>query len=268
MAAVLEAGERLLARVAALGERDRALVEARLGGQDPVVDLAPPARRASEDPEPLELLVGRPRRRRPRRAPRPPGRRSPCVGIPVVPPRTIADECSSSSICAPRGEAHPREMRPNRLAEPGLGEEQEVVLGPPPDEERSDHAPLRRQDQRLARLAGEHVVRDDPLEQVGGVRPLNADRGPRTEIRLGRHRSHRPKSRYPSPCSRRAGDMLAGSSGDTDGLGCVKNSVGRSSHRLESLERGIPPKKRGAGLPAASPTPAERGASRSSISPR
>ena len=45
--------------IAALRERDRPLVEAGLGREDPVVDLAAPARRAREDPQPLEVLVGR-----------------------------------------------------------------------------------------------------------------------------------------------------------------------------------------------------------------
>ena len=66
-------------------------------------------------------------------------------------------------------------MGADGLAELGLGQEQEVVLAATPDEERRDHAPFRRQDQRLARLARENVVGDDPLQQVGGVGPLHAD---------------------------------------------------------------------------------------------
>ena len=56
---LLQPRERLLARVAALGERDGALVEAGLGREDALVDLAAPARGAGEDAQPLELLVGR-----------------------------------------------------------------------------------------------------------------------------------------------------------------------------------------------------------------
>ena len=58
LAAVVQARDRLLARVAALREADRALDQARLGGQDAVVELAAQARRAGADPQQLELVVG------------------------------------------------------------------------------------------------------------------------------------------------------------------------------------------------------------------
>src|SRR5439155_5953365 len=55
--AIVETRDRLLTRVAALGEGDGPLHEARLGRQDAVVDLAPVARRARPDPFELELLL-------------------------------------------------------------------------------------------------------------------------------------------------------------------------------------------------------------------
>ena len=82
-------------------------------------------------------------------------------------------------------------MSTHRLAELRLGEEKEVVRAASPDEKRSDHAPFRCEDERLARLGGENVVREDPLEQVGGVRALHAYAGPRPDIGLGRDRLHR-----------------------------------------------------------------------------
>ena len=56
MTAVVEPRDGLLARIAALREADRALLEARLGGHDAIVELAAEPRRAGEDPQPLELL--------------------------------------------------------------------------------------------------------------------------------------------------------------------------------------------------------------------
>ena len=57
VAAIVEAGDRLLARVAALREADGALGQAGLGGKDAVVDLLPPGGRASADAEQLELVL-------------------------------------------------------------------------------------------------------------------------------------------------------------------------------------------------------------------
>ena len=160
-------------------------------GRIALVDLAAPARRAGEDAQPLELVVGAARRPTRRRAPRPPARRSRAFGIPSA----LAEDDRRGVLLgldlALRGDPHPRQVRAHGLAELGLGQEQEVVLAAAPDDERRDHAALRRQDQRLARLGREHVVRDDPLEQVGGVRPLHADVGARADVRLGCDRPHR-----------------------------------------------------------------------------
>src|SRR3954470_5060381 len=57
MAAEMQPRHRLLPRVAALREGDVRGVEARLRRQDPVVDLAFPARNAALDPAQLELLL-------------------------------------------------------------------------------------------------------------------------------------------------------------------------------------------------------------------
>ena len=50
-----EACNRLLSGEATLGEGDMGLVEPRLGGKDRLVDLLPPRRRSSLDPQRLEL---------------------------------------------------------------------------------------------------------------------------------------------------------------------------------------------------------------------
>jgi hypothetical protein len=59
VAAVVQASERLLARVAALRERHCAQIESRLGRQDAVVDLASPPWRACENSQALQMFVGR-----------------------------------------------------------------------------------------------------------------------------------------------------------------------------------------------------------------
>jgi hypothetical protein len=78
----------------------------------------------------------------------------------------------------PRREAHAEQLGAHALAELGLGEQQEVVVGASQDAKRGDHARLRRQQQRLAaRPCGERldVVREHPLEVVRRVRACDAD---------------------------------------------------------------------------------------------
>ena len=90
-----------------------------------------------------------------------------------------------------RGEAHARELVRHRLAELGLGEQQEVVVAAPPDEQRRDHARLGGEQQRVDRIGREDVVREHALEEVGSVRPLDADVGARAaggRLRNGGHR--------------------------------------------------------------------------------
>src|SRR6266542_4084378 len=139
MAAVAQARDRLLARVAALVERDRALVEPGLGGQHAVVDLVPPPRRTSLDPLALELLVVH--RRLHVRVEDLDRRRA----VVAVRDSGLAAEDDRRDVLLPldlalRREPHPRQASPDRLAEPGLRQEQEVVRAPPPDDERRDHA--------------------------------------------------------------------------------------------------------------------------------
>src|SRR3954470_25001827 len=62
MAAEMQPRHRLLPRVATLREGDVRRVEARFRRQDPVVDLAFPARNAALDPAQLELLLREGRR--------------------------------------------------------------------------------------------------------------------------------------------------------------------------------------------------------------
>jgi hypothetical protein len=182
VAAVMEACERLLARVAALREGDGPLIEACLGGQDALVQLAAPARRARQDAKPLELVVRMLCREL---AVEHLDRRNSVVGG-GNPVGTAEDDRRGVLLgldLALGGEAHPRHVSANGLAELGLGQEQEVVFAAPPHEKRRDHAALRRQDQRLAGLALEHVVRDDPLQEIGGVGPADPDEGARPDVR-------------------------------------------------------------------------------------
>ena len=184
VAAMLQPGKRLLPRVATLGERDRTVGQAGLGGQYPVVDLGPPARCASEDAQTLELgirWVGRDR------AVEDLYSRNPVV---VVRDPFGAAEHDRRGVLlgldlALRSDPHPPQMSQDRRAELGLGQQQEVVFAPPPDEQRRDHAALRRQDQRLARVGREDVVGNDPLQQVGGIGSRNPDVGARPDVRPG-----------------------------------------------------------------------------------
>src|SRR4029453_12742533 len=56
VAAVVQAGDRLLAREAPFRERDVRLVETRLGGEDRFVELLAPGRSPRLDPKLLELV--------------------------------------------------------------------------------------------------------------------------------------------------------------------------------------------------------------------
>ena len=49
---------------------------------------------------------------------------------------------------------HPHEQPAHDLAQPGLGQKQEIVVGAPQDDERRDHARLGRKKERGARLTG------------------------------------------------------------------------------------------------------------------
>ena len=70
-----------------------------------------------------------------------------------------------------------QQRRPHGLAEPTLGEKQEVVVRPAHHAHRRDDPPLRRQQQRVARRLRD-VVREHPLEEILGIRPAHADEVP------------------------------------------------------------------------------------------
>ena len=118
-----------------------ALVEPGLGGKDALVDLAAPARCAGEDPQALQLLVGRPASRR-SRAPRPPARRSRASESPRLAEDDRRGVLLELDLAASRRCASASGEREHGVAELGLGQEQEVVLAAAPDDERRDHARL------------------------------------------------------------------------------------------------------------------------------
>ena len=82
---------------------------------------------------------------------------------------------------APCAQAHPRQLRAHDLAQAQLGQQQEVVVGSSQHDERRDHARLRGEEQRGARLPERErldVVRDHPLQVVRRVGPDDADELP------------------------------------------------------------------------------------------
>ena len=177
MAPVAEPRHRLLAGIAALVEADRAAVEPRLGGQDAIVDLTTEPRRAGLDAKTLELVVSEDGR-----VGRLPGIEDLPAGNAVVlvrdgqhAVRSLAraeDEVRAMILerdLAARREAHPLQVVAHRLAELGLGQQQEVVLVATQDPQGRDDARLRRQQQRVAGAScdeGEHVVRHHALQVV------------------------------------------------------------------------------------------------------
>ncbi len=166
-----------------------AVDDARLGGEDAVVDLATEARRPRLDAQPLQVgvvqLLGAVGRRRvddlvPRRAEvvardRDAVRRyrrslaEPDVGVVLL-----------ELDLGPGREPGAQELRPYHLPERRLRQEQEVVLRAAHDPQRGDYASLRRQQQRIAHVAKCQrldVVRDHPLEELPGLRSRNAHEG-------------------------------------------------------------------------------------------
>ncbi len=156
MAAVVEPRDRLLARVAPLGERDRPFLEPCLGGEDAVVELVAGDGRPGADAEAFELVVGD------------------RIGVPdvgvdhlagrdpvvVVRDRAVEDGADDERRAvlfgldrALRREAAAREIAANPLAEVGLGEEQEVVVSAAQHGQRRDDARLRGEEQGQAGLA-------------------------------------------------------------------------------------------------------------------
>ena len=177
--AVVQPRDRLLSRIAALGEADRALGQPGLGGQHPVVDLLPPRRRPRPDAEQLELL-----RRHARFELGVEHLRGRLAVVARRNPLAAEDDVRGVLLRLDLGlrrEAGAEQLGPDALAELGLGQEQEVLVPAPQHDERRDHARLRGQQQRLARLAGPErgdVVREHPVEVLLGAGAGDADEGP------------------------------------------------------------------------------------------
>ena len=72
------------------------------------------------------------------------------------------------------GEPPAQQGPAHRIAELGLGEKQEVVLAAPPDAQRSDQPPLRREQEGVDEIVARHVVRQEPLQEILRVRPGDA----------------------------------------------------------------------------------------------
>ncbi|RDI73269.1 hypothetical protein Gocc_3064 [Gaiella occulta] len=181
----MEPRDRLLARIAALREADRALLEARLGGQHALVELAAEAWRGGQDAQPLELVGGDALG-----AVRRVGVEQLAGGNAVVVVRHAAldlpeDERRDMLLRldrALRGEAEARKLGAQSLAELRLGQQQEVVLPAAQHYQRRDESGLRREQQRLARLAGSErldVVGHHALQVGGGIRSGDGDERPR-----------------------------------------------------------------------------------------
>ena len=177
--AIMETRDRLLSGIAALLEADVRRVETGLRRQDRVVELAAPARNARLDAAELELVVVHRRLE---------ARVEHFDGAGKVRGDAVTSEDEERRVLlhldlALRAQAHANELRADRLAELGLGQEEEVLLAAAPDDERRDQPRLRRQEQCRARVADAervHVVRDHALEIVARVRSGDPDEGTRT----------------------------------------------------------------------------------------
>ena len=86
-----------------------------------------------------------------------------------------------------RAQAHPHQLRADDLSQSRLGQDEEVVVRAPQNDERCDHARLGGQQQRRARLTRSerlNVIRDHPLQVVGRIRPGDADELPRSHSHI------------------------------------------------------------------------------------
>ena len=180
VAAVVQPRDRLLARVAALREGDVRRVEARLGREDPVVDLVTPARHARSRSGAARARRRRASARARRRAPR--ARRASRSRSRPRRRRRAPTRAPPARSRTARAKRIRSELRAHGVAEPRLGQD----AGSRPrraaqHDERRDHPRLRGQQQRRARLADRErldVVRDHPLQVVGRVRPGARGRTP------------------------------------------------------------------------------------------
>ena len=170
MSAVVESRDRLLAGIAALREADVGAVEARLGREDAVVELSAPARRAGGDPQPLQLVLAHELSvgGRAEHLDCPLAvlvRRNPAFGRPEDDEGLVLDLLD----LALRGEAHPRELARDDLAQLRLGQQEEVVLLAPGNPHGRDQPRLRRQQQRVTGAADRNrrdAVREHALQVV------------------------------------------------------------------------------------------------------
>ncbi len=179
----------LLPGVAAFREADRPLLEAGLGRHHAVVELTAEPGCAGQDTQAIELLLGQ-RLGVLGRV----GIEQLQSGHAVVPVRqrklvstrlevALRPEHDDGGVAlglhrAVRREARAEQGPHERLFRLGLAEEEEVVVGAPPRDERGDDPRLRRQEERLAGVAdGERldVVRHHPVEVRRRVRPLHRD---------------------------------------------------------------------------------------------
>jgi hypothetical protein len=99
----------------------------------------------------------------------------------------MTERCSSGSISTLAAKRARSSVE--GLAEAWLGQEQKIVRLSAHDHDRSDHARLRRQEQRLAG-SGRDIVREHPLEEVLGVRPGDAHKLPQAGGDSARNGSH------------------------------------------------------------------------------
>jgi hypothetical protein len=166
------------------------LGQARLGRQNPIVDLTAPARSAREDPQPLQLLFVR--------------ELGGCLAV--------QDLDGGDAVLVVRDafalaedehgrvrfrleldlgrEAHAEQRRAHDVPEPFLGQQEIVLLATLHDDQRSDHPGLRRQQQRGARRLLD-VVRDHSLEEILRIRSADGNVLARSKRRCGRNDLHR-----------------------------------------------------------------------------
>ena len=187
--AVVLARNRLLTGIATLRERDRALVEPRLCGEDAVVDLAAEAGRRRLDAQRLQRVLGAGLELRVEHL------HGGHAVVAIRDPIRLAEDDRGGVLLeldlALRGEPHACELPQKDVAELGLGQEEDVVGAAAPDEERRDHARLRGEQERVDRPFVGHVVREHAVQVVDGVGALHPDVRPAPARRLRRNGCHR-----------------------------------------------------------------------------
>jgi hypothetical protein len=168
--------------VASLEELTLGRVEACLGRQDAVVELAPDPRRARADAQALELVLTDEIRAVGRRGVEHLDGLEPVVAVrnALAPAEDEERLVLLRLDLGLRREPEPAQLRRHTLAELRFREQQEVIRPAAPDDERRDHAPLRREEERLAGVAEVErldLVRDHPLEVAGRLGAGDAHEG-------------------------------------------------------------------------------------------